>query len=89
LAQDCQFLRWATAFTGLFAGGGWQWHDKANMKRELKIAIADLQRAFNKSELTGLWVMFSAEGTSIGVTDAEGKTENFDLPPDAFDDEDD
>ena len=80
-------MRWATAFTGLFAAGGW--HDKASMKRELKIAIADLQRAFNRSELTGLWVMFSAEGTSIGVTDAEGKTENIDLPPGAFDDEDD
>ena len=41
------------------------------MNRELKIAIADLQRAFNKTDLASLSIAFSANGTIIDVTDVE------------------
>lgn len=55
------------------------------MNRELKIAIADLQRAFNKTGLASLSIAFSANGTIIDVTDVEGNVEKFELPSDAFD----
>jgi hypothetical protein len=55
------------------------------MNRELKIAIADLQRAFNKTDLASLSIAFSANGTIIDVTDVEGNVEKFELPSDAFD----
>ena len=55
------------------------------MNRELKIASADLQRAFNKTDLASLCIAFSTNGIIIDVTDVEGNVEKFELPSDAFD----
>jgi hypothetical protein len=55
------------------------------MKQELKTAIVDLQRTFNKSGLACLWVAFGVGGTFIATMDSDAKTERYELPSDAFD----